>query len=158
MGDGLIERLNINLPDGPEAASRIAELEAENARLRGDGRIGSHSPDCWSLGPRHYDCATRRVAELEAKLATAVGALKRANIGTRGPDPMATRVQAEYDASRTVLRNALAARAQPPAGEVVVPVEPTEAMLSAGANAPYPCDAVDVWKAMLSAAPKGMEG
>ncbi len=38
-------------------------------------RIGTHSPDCWSLGPRHYDCATRRVAELEAKLATAVGLL-----------------------------------------------------------------------------------
>lgn len=59
-----------------EAASRIAELEAENARLRRDDRIGTHSPDCWSFGPRHYDCATRRVAELEAKLATAVAIIE----------------------------------------------------------------------------------
>lgn len=38
-------------------------------------RIGTHSESCWSFGPRHYECATRRVSELEAKLATAVGAL-----------------------------------------------------------------------------------
>lgn len=43
-----------------------------------DDHIKTHSPDCWSLGPRHYDCAARRVDELEAKLATAVGTLERA--------------------------------------------------------------------------------
>ena len=37
---------------------------------------------------------------------------------------------------------------------VNVPRDPTEAMLRAGANPKYPCDAKDVWEAMLAAAPK----
>lgn len=75
MGDGLIERLNaeecigvgasgeplmcLTNPDGPEAASRIAELEARIETARMD-RVR----------------AREREAELEAKLATAVGALE----------------------------------------------------------------------------------
>lgn len=37
---------------------------------------------------------------------------------------------------------------------VIVPREPTPEMLNAGANPNYPCDAIDVWRAMLAAAPK----
>ena len=47
-----------------------------------------------------------------------------------------------------------------PAGEVVVPVEPTEAMIEAGDKALFdgPDASEYVWSAMLSAAPRGMEG
>lgn len=52
-----------------------------------------------------------------------------------------------------------------PAGEVVVPVVPTEAMQNAGVNAASDefgwadeGQIKKVWQAMLSAAPRGMEG
>ena len=31
-------------------------------------RIGTHYDGCWLSGPRHYGCATRRIAELEAEV------------------------------------------------------------------------------------------
>jgi hypothetical protein len=30
-----------------------------------EGWIGTHSPECWTFGPRHYECAIRRIKELE---------------------------------------------------------------------------------------------
>lgn len=30
-----------------------------------DGRIGTHSDSCFTFGPRHYECALRRIRELE---------------------------------------------------------------------------------------------
>lgn len=27
-------------------------------------RVGTHGPDCWSWGPRHYDCAMQKIEEL----------------------------------------------------------------------------------------------
>lgn len=58
-------------------------------------------------------------------------------------------------------RAALASAAQPPAGFVMVPVEPPEAMAKAGAQyaeCGLPANAVFCYRAMLAAAPASAEG
>ena len=80
MGDGLIERLARTIceglegdpdahvfinPDGPEAASRIAQLEAKLAQHEADAEIYQQQAD--------HEFKLRKAAE--AKLATAVGLL-----------------------------------------------------------------------------------
>ena len=51
-----------------EAAAEITRL---NAALKYEenrsGRIGTHGPGCWAWGPRHYECLSTRLAELEAE-------------------------------------------------------------------------------------------
>ncbi len=37
-------------------------------RLADDARGTTHGEDCWRWGPRHYDCALHRIAELEARV------------------------------------------------------------------------------------------
>ena len=50
----------------------LGDALSENERLRKklkyqedrEGWIGTHGPDCWSYGPRHYDCAIRHINDM----------------------------------------------------------------------------------------------
>lgn len=55
------------------ALDRIAELEARNDPGT------THADGCHAWGPRHYECAERRIAELEAKVEALEDA--RASVG-----------------------------------------------------------------------------
>jgi hypothetical protein len=50
--------------------SSIQNETAQDIRnyLAATETIGTHSDDCWTWGPRHYECAVRRTRELEADL------------------------------------------------------------------------------------------
>ena len=51
----------------------LGDALTENERLRRElkyqdqreGWVGTHGPECYTYGPRHYECALRRIKELE---------------------------------------------------------------------------------------------
>jgi hypothetical protein len=49
-----------------EAADEIDRLRsALRYEQHLTSRIGTHSDDCWAWGPQHYECAMRKLKELE---------------------------------------------------------------------------------------------
>jgi hypothetical protein len=62
-------KLDLLLGDALAENERLKrELKYQDAR---EGHIGTHSPECWTFGPRHYDCAIRHITEM------ATGAIKK---------------------------------------------------------------------------------
>ncbi len=55
--------LDLMLGDALTENERLKrELKYQDQR---EGWIGTHNPECWSYGPRHIECALRRIKELE---------------------------------------------------------------------------------------------
>ena len=57
-----------------EAMKEIDRLKQQirgwECRSDSDSRIGTHGPICYSFGPHHYECALRKIEELEKSNAT----------------------------------------------------------------------------------------
>lgn len=97
----------------------------------------------------------QRARELLAKV--------HAEAGWPGCEKEILRGAATFDVDHDLAMAALVAALTPPEGYVLVPVEPTEAMLAAGGDAeqihvewgvdPHVANSVEVWAAMLAARP-----
>ena len=55
-------KLDLLLGDALAENERLKrELKYQDAR---EGHIGTHGPECWTFGPRHYECAIRHINSL----------------------------------------------------------------------------------------------
>jgi len=68
LGDALAENEKYRKTNEHLVSATAAAL-AENALLKKrltyqddrEGWVGTHSPECWAFGPRHYECALRHI-------------------------------------------------------------------------------------------------
>ena len=68
LGDALAENETYRKANEHLVSATSAAL-AENERLRRElkyqdareNHIGTHGPDCWSYGPKHYECALQHI-------------------------------------------------------------------------------------------------
>ena len=75
LGDALAEnekyrKANAYLVNA--TAFALAEVTTLKKRLKyqddREGWIGTHSPECWTFGPRHYECALRHIEAIQSAL------------------------------------------------------------------------------------------
>ena len=68
LGDALAENDKLSKANAylvNATAFALAEVTTLKKRLTyqddREGWIGTHSPECWTFGPRHYECALRHI-------------------------------------------------------------------------------------------------
>ena len=68
LGDALAENDKLSKANAyliNATAFALAEVATFKKRLKyqddREGHIGTHGPDCWSYGPKHYECAIRHI-------------------------------------------------------------------------------------------------
>ena len=75
LGDALAENDKLSKANAylvNATAFALAEVATFKKRLKyqddREGWIGTHSPECWTFGPRHYECALRHIEAIQSAL------------------------------------------------------------------------------------------
>lgn len=106
-------RSSINLAMRPDPVALTSELgnmhQISDAALSNgeaemtDRLMTTHGHDCWGWGPKHYECAVRRVERLEEALRELVDL--KDNVKHSFPNDYAVRKPLAWDKARALLRD-----------------------------------------------------